>query len=84
MKYSLENAEMPLSDAVFIYITEYTWQPPVREKKNQKAKMSRVSRASDSLKPRQLFKITAQRCFLLPLILGSFLLYNFRNALTRG
>lgn len=38
MKYSLENAEMPLSDAVFIYITEYTWQPPVREKKNKKQK----------------------------------------------
>lgn len=92
MRYSLENAEMALSDAVFIYITEYTWQPPVGEKKNQKAKMSTVSRASDSLKPRQLFKITAQsavtfwiqRCFLLPLILGSFLLCNFGNTLTRG
>lgn len=89
---SLEGAEIPLSNAVFIFITEYTWQSPVRKNKKQKAKVSGVSRASDSLKHTQLFRITAQPavtlriqpCFLLPLILGSFLLCNFRNPLARG
>lgn len=47
MRYSLENAEMALSDAVFIYITEYTWQPPVREKKKKKPKSKNVKSEQD-------------------------------------
>lgn len=36
MRCHLEDAEMPFSDAVFIFITEYTWQSPVGEEKEQK------------------------------------------------